>query len=166
MSFCKKCRIHWFNFPPSSAYHFTPSCRIHFLKKRDRKPPPWENVTVREVRFGSSCSCLLITNPLQHPIMSFCTEGLPGVAESVSILGFCLMDSATSISALRRMTGWKACCEKRKIHQTGLEPENSESIWFVNHFPKFCSWMWFSLYIEFFHEWNGLKTRQQHGHRK
>ena len=54
--------------------------------------------------------------------------------------GFC--DFAFGSARNDRMEGM---LKKIKMHQTGLELENSESIWFVNHSPKFCGWMRFSL---------------------
>ena len=95
--------------------------------------------------------------PFQPSLMSFCTQGLPEVAESIAALceeqpspwgegarqggwgvqesalpqpsiivydgpplredeyNFSMMDSATSPSAPRIMTGWEACCEKWKF---------------------------------------------------
>ena len=55
---------------------------------------------------------------------SFCTEGLHGVAESISILWLFLMVSATSPTAARRMT---ALLELSKF-QMGMKGEFSPAL--------------------------------------
>ena len=59
--------------------------------------------------------------------MSFCTEGLPGVAESIinsRVLphGFCDFAIGFAQNDMKK----EGMPRKMKIHQTGLEPEKSE----------------------------------------
>ena len=99
------------------------------VSKSHENSSPYEKLPVRRVRLGASCSRLSITNPLQHPIMSFCTEGLPGVAESIINSrvfphGFCDFAIGFAQNGMRE----EDMLRKINIHQTGLEQENSESI--------------------------------------
>ena len=99
---------------------------------------PWEKVPVREVE-----GWVIVLMPTNHQPAAALDHVIlhGGLARSCRIHinskvlphGFC--DFAFGFAQNDRV---ESMPRKIKIHQTGLELENSESICFVNHFPKFC----------------------------
>ena len=88
MSFFTELQNPLIQLSPFIRSHSARSCRIHFFKKWRKTSSHGRRCPSGRLKVGSSCSCLLITNRPRRSIMSFCKEGLPWVAESISILGF------------------------------------------------------------------------------